>query len=589
MRASGCALLLLAACTSSTPEVEVRTYVGDTFERRDPTLQRDALLKVFRTLAPAWLQRSAEDGKTIGVVTTSRPARTQAEFDALVDELRRGPIDDLAGPAHRLTETPADLWPAVRAGLLAERSAPKGDYRALLAVIGGDVPNRYGHFALTWKKAHGHAVLVSEDWFGDLLAIPKAKLSVPLLRVYRDCVLQTALLRAAMSLGRDPDLADHVVETLLDVAYHHHGTFRDEVSRALAGIGDEALPALIVASADSSGEPQAALARFILDKMDRLHPARTLAHVRTEPRVLARVIEAYGQTRVADAAEPLLDFVDDRSPTIRAAARVAFERYVVGPAPRAEQKQVRLLRGETATAKAALTYRGRAALAVQARLAAEAPDLLEAPCELYDEHRVVDPVCEAAPERQTAAYVRRLDERRREREDAAIQAALGLEDPEASADAINRLLAENPELHARATLVEFFRTRGVELEAAGDRLASAVELRKAAMLASDHDPDVSDDLRVRALLNEAHDRTLPFHGREMLLRTAFGIRPADLRVQHALRELDAQASTAWVPAIPKPRHTATLPLLGFLLFAALWMGVRARRWVLGASQPTHLA
>src|SRR5690606_6880752 len=172
----------------------------------------------------------------------THPPRDRAEFEALQDEIRRGPIDELGGPARRLAEAPASSWPAIREALLADRRAPKGDYRTVLAVIGGDVPDRYGHFAIAWKKKHGHPVLLSEDWFEDLLAMPRSRISAPLLPVYRDCVLQTALLRAARNLGRDPALADAVVETLLDAAYHHHGTFRDEVSRALADVGAEGIP-----------------------------------------------------------------------------------------------------------------------------------------------------------------------------------------------------------------------------------------------------------------------------------------------------------------------------------------------------------
>src|SRR5690606_30005518 len=89
--------------------------------------------------------------------------RTGAELDALITGLRGAPHRDLAPLAAAVAATPPALWPEVRALLLAPRSARKADYKALLAVIGGDVPNRYGHFELAWKQAHGHTVRLSED------------------------------------------------------------------------------------------------------------------------------------------------------------------------------------------------------------------------------------------------------------------------------------------------------------------------------------------------------------------------------------------------------------------------------------------
>ena len=48
-----------------------------------------------------------------------------------------------------------------------------------------------------------------EDWFSDLLALPTGRVSRGLTKVYRDCVLQTALLRAAAMVqgGGRPDRA----------------------------------------------------------------------------------------------------------------------------------------------------------------------------------------------------------------------------------------------------------------------------------------------------------------------------------------------------------------------------------------------
>lgn len=585
------AMLGLAACGEVSPEVEVRTYVGNTFERRSPELQRAAVLQVFRTLLPTPPTPEANREEAVVRTTPVHPPRNLAEFQALQDELRRGPIDELAGPARRLAEAPASSWPAIRDALLAERRAPKGDYRTVLSVIGGDVPDRYGHFAIAWKKKHGHPVLLSEDWFEDLLALPRSKITAPLLPVYRDCVLQTALLRAARNLGRDPALADDVVAALLDAAYHHHGTFRDEVSRALADIGSEAIPALITASgrtdAEGAEDSRAAFAKFLLDKMDRLHPRRAVDAVRSDPRQLARVLGAYGHARLGEAAEVLLEFADDRSPSVRTAAREAFEAFVTGPAPKTTQRNVRLLGGATTTARAFLTYRARAALAIRERLGTAAPDRLEAPCDLYREG-VLDPECEAQPHRSTRRYFELLDEQRRHRNEAVISEALASADPELAMAKLNRMLAEDPELEGRERLIPFIRRRAEALEAEGLRSAAAVEFRKAAMLARASDPALADVLEVEALLNEAQSPGLETHGQEMLIRTAVERQPAAPGPQAALAQVRQDASVALAGPIPTRTWMIALAVLGALLAGLLAVGHVLRRAVFRAgatSQP----
>jgi len=582
------ALLGLAACGETAPEVEVRTYVGNTFERRSPELQRAAILEVLQTLLPAPAAPEAGHDEADVRTAPTHPPRDRAEFEALQDEIRRGPIDELGGPARRLAEAPASSWPAIREALLADRRAPKGDYRTVLAVIGGDVPDRYGHFAIAWKKKHGHPVLLSEDWFEDLLAMPRSRISAPLLPVYRDCVLQTALLRAARNLGRDPALADAVVETLLDAAYHHHGTFRDEVSRALADVGAEGIPALVRATAwtdaDGGEDPRAAFARFLLDKVDRLHPRRAIDAVRSDPRQLARVLGAYGHARMGEAAEVLLEFADDRSPSVRASARAAFEAFVTGPAPKVAQRSVRLLGGATTTARAFLTYRARATLAIRERLETAAPDRVEPPCELYREG-VLDPECEAQPLRLTQAYFAWLDEQRRARNEAILDEALASADPALAMAKINRMLAEDPELEGRERLIPFIRARAEALEAEGLRAEAAVEFRKAAMLARADDPGLADALTVRALLDEAESPGLEAHGREMLIRTAVERQPTAPGPRDALAQVQREASVALAGPIPTRTWVTALAALAAVFAGLALVGRVLRRLVFARARP----
>lgn len=477
------------------------------------------------------------------------PPTTEVELDGLLAALRADPHRDLGPLARALAATPAELWPALRARLLAPRTARKADYKAMLAVIGGDVPNRYGHFELAWKKAHGHhGVKLSEDWFTDLLALPSRQVSKLLRPIYRDCVIQAALLRAAATIGADPRHTDDVVDALLAAAYLHESTFRDEVGRAIRRLGDPALPGLLRRSLrpalpPDEGEAQvvkdsveyrtAEYAGYQIDRMDRAHPRKALQAVGDDPARLAELIAAYGVVRPGDAAGPLLDYVDAAIPRVREAARAAFLAYVTGPAPRAERKLLRFVGGGTGESAAQLTFRDLARIAIMSRIAANHPDLSEPDCRSAPKDSVFAGVCEGQPERLAQAYFARLDDGRRARERAEIAAALDEPDRAVAIATLDRLLADDPDLSARAELVPPYEQAAAEAAAAGDLALSARLWRKSAALLDDAEPARADSLRVQALLAEA-DLAATEEGRRMLLATAAELAPDDAELQARL-------------------------------------------------------
>lgn len=544
-------ITVTAACGDS-PQVTLSTRVGEPAVE-DPSVAFESVGSVLEAL---WEARhptpvSAAQGQGPGVVVN--PPASPAEFARLVGTLRDGPLEEIAAPARNLAETEASNWILVKAALLADRARSKGEYRSVLAVIGGDVPNRYGHFALHWKKAHGHQVKVSEDWFEDLLVMPLAKVSSAMHDVYRDCVLEAALLRAAAKIGREnPALTRDVVATLLDAAYTHRGTFRDEVGRAIASMGDEAvphllresIPPLVRSKRDEESTPykRALYAEYSLDRMGRLHPQSAIASVRDQPRLLVSLFRAYELAKTGAAAESLLDFVDAPTPQVRAAARDAFMAYVTGPMPTIRKKTLRLLGGGTTTKSAHVSYRGLAWAAIRDRLERERPEILEQECDLYTEAGDVDPYCEAQPERLARAYIGWLDARRRAEQEQVIAAALSDADTEAAIEHIDRLLAAGADIERPHRLLPLFEGAA---ETAGDegRPARAAQLlRKSAMLVASTDAAAADHLRARALLHEASLPDLDPQGRNMLLGTARDLIGDDSELSAALRELHSQRS-----------------------------------------------
>lgn len=574
--------MVATGCPEQTPEVEVNTYVGKSFERTDPELARETTQKVLAAIAAELRATSPKPAAVEGTVTV-HPPTTPDEFEDLVTAVRRGPLDELAGPARRLAAADPSLWPLVRERLLAERKAPKGDYRSLLGAIGGDVPNKYGYFARAWKRAHGHDVKLSVDWFEDLLTLPRGKVSPGLLPVYRDCILEAALLRATASIGaQTPETVDDTVEALLDAAYLHRGTFRDEVGRALVAVGDPAIPALVRASLSPSNrkrdqdKPEVKRAKYaehILDKMDRLHPARATDAVRTSPRLLAHVLSAYAVRRPGEAADVLLAFADDRSADVRVAAREAFGAFVDGPAPKSAGRTVRLLGGGTGKALAYLNYRDRARLALLERLGAEAPDLLEPECEVVSETGKVDTTCEQQPARHAKAYFAWLDTRRTTHQRKTVDAALVNSDREAAAEALDRLIAQG-ELAEPVRVATFFATYADDLRDS-DPMRAAALLRKSSMLLRAHDDAAAEQRHAEALAVEASLEDIPRTGRLMLIDRALDARDDDaLRAERA--EL-ARASAFEAPALDAGRLFAGAGLVGAVLAACGLLGTALRR------------
>ncbi|KIG11840.1 hypothetical protein DB30_02392 [Enhygromyxa salina] len=602
-------LLVLSAigCTGPPAEVVIETRVGEVQARSDLEAARETTAALAEVGAQWWAQRdqrrAAADSSSAeirGEVSASVPEaiaydpvppQESSSFAAQVHALREGPLDEAAMLTRNLAEAGAKLWPEIGPMLLADRDRPKREYKQVLALIGGDVPNRYGHFALHWKKAHGYDVRVSEDWFEDLLGLAHARVSKPLHPVYRDALLTVALLRAASKAAReDPKLVADVVATLLDSGYVLDGTFRDEVGRAIDAIGDPAIPPLLRESVAPEGADEAstaarraAYATYCLDRMDRLHPSRAIEAVSHERLLLADVLQAYAIVRDGEAAPLLLDHIDADAPGVRRAARAAFESYVTGPLPSVRRKSIRLLGGRTSTQRAELSYREHARLAIRQRLQTTAPDLLEPECELRLAGGLVDAQCEGQPERLFRAYVSLLDQRRMARRDATVARALSSDDHIAGAAMLDTLLSDGSDPVDPDLIAPFYSEVAAEIEASGDPARAAQLLRKSAMLLADADPDRARELSVDALVLEARVEGVDERGRMMLLGTARDLAPDEPTVSAALGQLEAQIDESSSGTRGRLR-VYLLALLACLTLLA-WVGALLHRPREPARQP----
>ncbi len=542
-------LLLVASCTGqAAPEVSVHIRVGDadSAEERWGTA-REILDAIQEDPLDTRPRVTATSATTFKVEAPASPE----DLERAVQALRTCDPDDVLLVTHTVAAAGPGAWPALRAALLEPRKASKTEYRRVLTLIGGDVPNRYGYFELTWKKAHGYQVKLSENWLEDLLALAPSRISKAARPIYRDLLVTTALLSAASRLAHEhPELAKDAVATLLDAAYTHDSTFRDEVGRALAVAGDEAVPWLLFESeppptaSKSEDDPavrRAEYARLALDRMDRLQPHRTLAMLGDRPQLLVRTIEGYGVARTPEAPAELVARLDHEIPAVRNAARAALRNYVEGPGPSSEKKALRLVGGGTAQGSQ-LSWRDVAGREIRSALEGIAPNSVEATCSLYQKDGSRDRECAAQPLRHYELLIAALDARRADAESSVIaRAGMEIDRNRAVALLDDLLAAEGGKQHAQ-TISAIYVRAAEQAAAHGDQARVAQLLRKSAMLRASQAPDVAAKMRARALTYEADAPDLDVHGREMLLKLARELDPQDARVQaSAIEHADSDA------------------------------------------------
>lgn len=586
-------LAVLAGGCGTDPQVEVSTYVGPTHARHDAERSAEHAREVLAAKFSGLLDKNTvekDENKTPRKAPVVHPPEDAEQLQDLITALRRAPLTEIDGPARRLAHTGPQLWPEVRALLAAERPATKGDYKSTLRAIAADMPNRYGHFALQWKRDHGFKVKRSDDWLEDLLSLPTSKVSSRLRKVYRDTVLVAALMHAASTAGRTSTHAPSVIHTLLDLAWQQDGIWRDEVSRRIEAIGDEAVAPLIAASVvppyTKRTEFDVAVRRpmyatAMLDRMDRLVAERAIESVAVDPERLSRVLAAYGVTRRADAAQVVLEHVDHDIVAVRAAARIAWLGYVAGPLPKARSREIKLLGGGTGRAQAYLSYRARAEVALREKLQHVAPHLLEAEpeCELRRENGSIDPACERQPMRLTDAWFSHLDETRRQAGRRELDEALATADPEEATARLDRLVTRGDPIERIEDVIAFVANVGRKRLDDDDPKRGAQLLRKAAVLADTHDPVLARGLRVDALLAEASVDGLEPSGRQMLLHSAQSLAPEDARIDVALaqRRTD-EASTGDEARLPVLHVAGGVGLLAvaFGCLSILGHGLRRR-------------
>jgi hypothetical protein len=149
------------------------------------------------------------------------------------------------------------------------------------------------------------------DYLTLLLARAKPKLGG-----WRDLVKVLALSRMLEHVGTTP-----AVRGLIDVYVRFGDFLRIDTQKALARLGDRAVPALI----EARRHPAEKIAHWAVRQLDMLGRAAPSQAVQiADPEILADVLRAYGRTHDLDAARIVVSFAGSERGQLRTAARQAI-------------------------------------------------------------------------------------------------------------------------------------------------------------------------------------------------------------------------------------------------------------------------
>jgi hypothetical protein len=148
------------------------------------------------------------------------------------------------------------------------------------------------------------------------LLVERARPGLP---AFRDLVRVIALSRMLEQIGTTP-----AVRGVIDVYVRFGDFLRIDTQKALARLGDKAVPALIEAKKHQA-DKIAHWASRQLDMLGRAAPSQAVQI--PDPAVLSDVFRAYGRTRDLDAARIIISFAGSERAQLREAARQAIALY----------------------------------------------------------------------------------------------------------------------------------------------------------------------------------------------------------------------------------------------------------------------
>jgi tetratricopeptide (TPR) repeat protein len=549
MRGALIVLVLFAAATVAAAPRSARKKPASNAEKSAPSEP------VAKPVEPPPPPRAPgpDDGKAVAILD-----RIVAGPDAAA---RKAAIAELNEIAPRAIE-------AIGEWLHRDHKAEVADRRAVLVEIKAAVPDKTGKFSQPARQTGKEQKADDEvDWQTELLALDASMAALG------DATADDAAIRA---LAATKDV--RAAQVIFDTAFGADTMiYRDECGRFLRRMEPTSIPALTLESMAKDYDRRR-YATWQLERLDRQEPGKALDAALGDEALTIAILDVFRKTHHREAVHAVWRRVDAEAPRVRAAARAAWTDYITGPSPPPAPVAKLNLPGGKKTKKPKplwLTYRELA----DNELRKAANELL------HEDYPLEDPTLEDEdddhPRRSKTVKVdledltRRLlayyDTERAKQEAAQWDAAkkkAQAGDVAAAVQMVDRMLATNPERHARAEMAKLYLSWGKELEAKHAWGDAAAAYSKAHGL----DPKGAEATEALAAHHFTLGKALEGQGKDggPDFRRAVALKPDYAPARSAADEVATAGRPVWM------LYTAAgAAALAMVLFAAAMMRRRA--------------
>lgn len=283
------------------------------------------------SLAAASMVRPGPSGAD--QVAAPEPVVTSAdEVESLLAKVRAGaPADRVAAARELAKVTGAEVGP-LKELLGRTRAASVDDRRNALRRIEASIPDKSGKFSNPKRKTQSENTKEDEfDWLAELAALNSTEPAVI------EAIIDVAAIRALA--GSQHSEGGGVV---LGFAFSDEGMiYRDECGRYLRRMAPYSLPALVRSAAITKKySSERRYATYQLERMDLESPKKAVRAASGDEKLKAELLWTYGDAGFREAVSEVLEFTNDDSPAIRAAARKGLMKYLTTTPPEAPKRKL---------------------------------------------------------------------------------------------------------------------------------------------------------------------------------------------------------------------------------------------------------
>ena len=265
-----------------------------------------AIATVFMGFAKNINANSVDSAKAI----VAKLAEPNSDIEATVKEL------------VALDPQPIEFY---REYLARQHTSTPDERRTLLRSVGADVPDATGKFTQADVRLTKDQKIADEnfDWLANIAKL--AAKTTTRSSVFQEVVADVAVIRA-LAASKNSKAGG----IIFDFAFSEAGiVYRDECGRYLRHMSPYSLPSLIVRSQSQAREDSDSrrYATYQLERLDRENPTKAVRDA-ADDRLKVEVLNAFAESRFREAIYAVLELVNDSSPSVRAAARAAWMKYL---------------------------------------------------------------------------------------------------------------------------------------------------------------------------------------------------------------------------------------------------------------------